>query len=149
MLGLTLIAGAIMGFLTWVATNFLGNPILSLQKKRREALGVASRYYHVNHSSTDALRGTASKALNDVGSTLREYSLESSIATRLWCRLRQYNLNLASRCLFGLAECARGESRYDEETRKNTLGALYISLNATRHMTPSEVDTVKRKVAET
>jgi hypothetical protein len=139
---------ALVAAFAWVVLNFLGRPVLAVREKRLEAIQVAERYSNVGIFSSDGLRDTALKSLHDVGTALRAYSREASIATRLYCRLMKYDLNFAARCLFGIAEGARGEFQLSEEQRKNTLNALYISLGATSHLTQAEIDTVRRAIAD-
>lgn len=109
---------------------------------------IAEKYLNVNHASSDELRTTARASLNDVGTALRAYSREASFATRLWCHLWKYDLDVAAGCLFGLAQTAFGTYSISEEQRKNAITALYVSLGATRHLTQAEVDTVRRQIAE-
>jgi hypothetical protein len=131
----------------WFAVNFLGKPILAIREKRLEALQFGERYSHVSSRSSDELRDTALKSLHDVGNALLAYSRERSIATRLWCWIFRYDLELAARCLFGLAEGARGEYSIPGEQRKNTLNALYVSLGATWHLSRQEIETMNRELA--
>ena len=133
----------------WFAANFLGKPILAIREKRFEALQVGERYAHVNHMSSDTLRDTALKSMHEIGNALLAYSREQSIATRLWCWTFRYDLELAARCLFGLAEGPRGEYSISKEQRKNTLNCLFVSLGATRHLSPQEIKTVKEELAKT
>jgi hypothetical protein len=143
-----MIESALVAVFAWLALNFLGRPVLAVREKRLEAIQVADRYSNVSFTSSDELRATAVRSLYDVACALRTYSREASIATRLWCRLMKYDLDLAARCLLGLAEGARGEYRVSEEQRKNTLNALYVSLGAMSHLTRAEIDAVRRVIAE-
>jgi hypothetical protein len=99
-----MIAALVAAFPTaLVALNFVGRPILALREKRLEGLQIAERYYRVDDDSSNALRDTALKSLIEAGTALRALSREASLPTRLWCKLRGYDLDLAARCLFGLA----------------------------------------------
>jgi hypothetical protein len=136
----------LLGVAGWIVTNFFGSPILALQGKRREALEVAERYYRVDSASSDDLRDMALKSLNDVGNAPRALSREASLATRLWCKLWGYDLDFAARCLFGLAQGARGEYRFDADSMEKTLNAFYVSLGAASHLSPEMVEAVKRDI---
>jgi hypothetical protein len=144
----TLIGSAMAGALAWFTVNFLGKPILAIREKRLEALKTGERYSHVSSHSSDELRDRALKSLHDVGNDLQACSREGSIPTRLWCWIFHYDLELAARCLFGLAECVRGFYSISEEKRKNTVNALYVSLNATQHLSLQEIETIKQMIAE-
>ncbi len=145
---IAMIASSAAAIAAWFAVNFLGKPILAIREKRLQAIEAADRYFSVSFHSSDELRTTALKSLNEIGSTLRAYNREASIATRLWCRIFGYDLELAARCLFGLAEVARGQYSFSEDKRKDTLNALYVSLRATGHLSPQEIEAVHRKIAE-
>jgi hypothetical protein len=140
-----LIAAAV-GVAGWIVANFFGGPILALQGKRREALEVAERYYRVDSFSSDDLRDRALKSLHDVGNALRALSREASLATRLWCKLWDYDLDFAARCLFGLAQGARGEYEVDADRMEKTLNAFYVSLGAASHLSPEVVEALKRDI---
>jgi hypothetical protein len=137
--------GVAGGVVSWFVTNFLTKSILAVREKRREAIQVADRYWEIGFGHSDELRTAAVRSLNDVATALRAYGRESQI-TRAWCRLMRYDLELAARCLMGLAAGAAGEN-LREETRRNNLNAIYVSLGATSHLTKAEIDFVKRKLA--
>ncbi len=143
----TLIVSAVAAVLAWFAVNFLGRPVLAVREKRLEAIQTAEQYFNVSLVSSVELRTTSLKSLNDVGSALRAYSREASIATQLYCHLMKYDLELAADCLFGLAKGAL-ENNISEDQRRNTLNALYVSLGATSHLTQTEIETVRRQIAE-
>jgi hypothetical protein len=144
----TAIITALIAIGAWFALNFLGKPILAIRESRLEALKFAERYSGVSFGSSDELRDTALKTLNNVGNTLLAYSRERSLATRTWCYLFNYDLEVAARCLFGLAEGPRGEFSISAEVRRNTLNALFISLGVTHHLSPAELVAVKKMIAE-
>lgn len=143
----TTLATVLVAVLAWFAANFLGQPILALREKRREAIQVAERYSSVSFISSEELRTTALTSFHDVSTALRAYSREGSIATRVLCRLMKYDLETAAQCLFALAEGPRGDYRITEEQRRNTLKALYVSLAATAHLTAAEIDTTRSMIA--
>jgi hypothetical protein len=89
----------ILAIATWFSVNFVGKPILAIREKRREALQIAERYAFVRPWSSDDLQRPALKSLYDVGTSLRAYSREASVATRAYCRLMGYDLDMAARCL--------------------------------------------------
>jgi hypothetical protein len=141
------IFSVVAAVLAWFAANFLGKPVLAVREKRSEAIKTAEQYCAVGPDSSDELRTTALKSLNELGSALRACSREGSIATRLYCRLMKYDLELAACSLFGLAKCVL-EKNISENQRKNTVNGLYVSLGATSHMTQTEIETSKRHIAE-
>ena len=143
------IVSPILAIAAWFAVNFLGKPILALREKRLEALQIAERYSHVSISSSDALRAAALKSLNDVANALRGISREQAASTRMWCWLFGYDLEFASRCLFGLAEGPRGEYSISPVSGKVTLDALFVSLGAMSHLSPDDVAVAKREIATT
>ncbi len=141
------ILSVVAAVLAWFATNFLGKPVLAVREKRSEAIKTAEQYCTVGPDSSDELRTIALKSLNELGSAIRACSREASIATRLYCRLMKYDLELAACCLFGLARCVV-EKNISEDQRKNTVNGLYVSLGATSHMTQTEIETSKRHITE-
>jgi hypothetical protein len=132
--------------LAWFALNFVGKPILTIQEKRREALEIGERYITVSSASSYDLRGRAVTALNDVGNSLRACTRERSIAVRAWCWLFHYDLDLAARCLFGLAEGARGEFSIGDVSRQKTLNALFLALGAAHHLSSADLQTLKSEI---
>lgn len=60
----------------------------------------------------------------------------------------KYNLDLATKCLFGLANAASGQYYLSEEKIENTIKALYISLSATTNLNKSDIYAVKRLIME-
>jgi hypothetical protein len=145
---ITVIASSVVAIAAWFAVNFLGKPILALREKRLQAIEVAERYFSVGSHSSDEVCAAARKSLNENGCTLRAYNRESSIATRLWCWLFHYDLEGAARCLFGLAQVAGGHISVFEKMHKDTLNALYVSLGATGHLSPQEIETVNQLITE-
>jgi hypothetical protein len=143
---MTVTGSIVIGVGAWFAAKFLGEPILAIRRKRLEALQTAERYSRVSSASSDRLRDTALKALHDVGNALLAYSREGSVAAQAWCYLFRYDLELASRCLFGLAQGPRGECSLDDDQRKLTLNALYVSRGACRHLSSSDVATATQAI---
>lgn len=143
---ISLVTGLVAGLAAWFGANFIGQPILALRAKRREAFQIAERYSWVNHSSSVELRQTALRSLHDVGNVFLAYHRENALATRAYCWLFKYDLELAAQLLFGLAEGPRGEFAMRPDQRKNTVDAIYYSLGATRHLSPEEITTVRREI---
>jgi hypothetical protein len=137
----SVLTGAGVAALSWVALNFFGKPILSLREKRREALEVAERYAYVGLHSTpnEEYQNRALAALCDAGNSLRAYGRESSLGTRIYCWVLAYDLDFAARAMFGLGEAVRGIYGFDERTRRLTLHALFVALDSTHHLSPCEV----------
>lgn len=133
---------------SWVAANFIGKPIVALQEKRLEALKVAERYAHLGIGASGETRQRALTSLFDVANGIRAYAREGALATRLWCRIRKYDLECAAQALFGLAEIVRGEFRFPEEVRQNNLNAVFLSLGAGRHLSPNEVAQTRAEIAK-
>ena len=143
----TIIISAVAGIAAWFATNFLGRPILDLRECRLNALKIAERYSGVSLASSAGLRGTALTAYVDAGNAFLAYSREGSIAVRLWCRVFGYDLEIAALCLFGLADGPRGHS-VSNETRRNTLNALHVSLGAAHHLSRADLTKVRKLISE-
>ena len=131
----------------WLALYFVGKPVAALQQQRIAALQTAERYYAVNPAEPDSAE--AVKALFEAGVAVRTYDRAWSTATRLWCWACGYDLDLASRCLFGLSEGPRGEMEIPLEARRNTLNALYVALAADKHLSRETVAAIKDMVAQT
>jgi hypothetical protein len=144
----SIVVSALIAIAAWFALNFFGRPILAIRESRLVALQIGERYSGVGFGSSDGLRDTALKAYNDIGNTLLAYSRERSLATRIWCYLFSYDLEVAARCLFALAEGPRGEFSINDDRRKNTLNALFISLGVKHHLSATELMAVKQMIAE-
>jgi hypothetical protein len=134
--------------LGWVGLNLFGKPILGLRDKRREALEAAERYAYVGLHGTprEEYQKRALAALHDVGNSLRAYARESSLATKLYCRMLRYDLDFAARAVLGLGAAARGEYRIDERARRLTLHALFVALGSTHHLSPGEIAVAKAEM---
>lgn len=146
----SVLTGVGVAALSWVALNFFGKPILTLREKRREALEVAERYAYVgSHGSvSDEYRARALAALHDAGNSLRAYVRERSLATRLYCSVLGYDLDFASRAVFGLGEAARGQYRIEERTCRLTLHALFVALGSTHHLSAGEIAAARAEMTK-
>ena len=131
----------------WFAAHFIGAPVLALRKTRQEALEAADRYWAVSSSSSDETRDKAIKALNDAASTLAGYELAGSIAVRAYCACFGVDLQVAADCLRTLVEGPRGEYSVSDETQKLRRNALFVSLGATRRLSPAEIAAATEAIA--
>jgi len=143
----TLAVGLAAGSAGWFGTNFLGRPVVALRECRLQALQTAERYAHVDNHASDALRQRALSALHDSGNALRAYARERSLATRVASAVWRYDIDYASRALFRLAEAARGQYQYSDDIRRTTLHAVFVSLNATNHLSAQEIETARTEIA--
>lgn len=137
----SLITGIGVAAVSWVALNFFGKPIWALREKRREALEVAERYAYVGLHGTPSedYQRRALTALHNAGNSLRAHARERSLATQVYCRVFQYDLDFAARAVLGLGEAVRGEYRIDELARRLTLHALFVALGAVEHLSAGEI----------
>ncbi len=143
------LAGAGAAIAAWVAVYFIGKPVVALQQQRIAALQTAERYYAVDMAATEAERDAAVQALFDAGIALRAYHRGWSTAVRMWCWARGYDLDLATQCLFGLAEGPRGKMTIPLDARRNTLAALYVALGADKHLSRETVAAIRTMIAQT
>jgi hypothetical protein len=144
-----------LGAVGWVGSNFFGKPTLALRDKRREALEVAERYAYVGlHSApSEEYQKRALAALYDVGNSLRAYARESSLATKMYCRVLRYDLDFAARAVFCLAravQIAGGQYRIVEidNTRRPALHVLFVALGATHHLSAGEVAAARTEMKQ-
>ena len=121
-----LLASAGAAIAAWFAVYFIGKPVVALQQQR-----------------------IAAKALFEAGVALRAYHRGWSTAVRMWNWAWGYDLDLATQCLFGLAEGARSDAPTSPDARRNTLNALYIALAAHKHLPRETVDAIRRMIAQT
>jgi hypothetical protein len=142
-----IVVASIVAIASWVALNFIGKPVLALRKTRQEALGIADRRWAISPSASDEAHSVAIKALNDAAAALVEQRRADAIAVRLYCDMLGYDLELAARCLRGLAEGVRGECPISDETRKRTRDALFVSLGATRDLSGDEIAAATEAIA--
>jgi hypothetical protein len=161
---LSVMGGLGSAVIGWIALNFFGKPILILREKRREALEVGERYAYVGLDSFDGRllyddgmlsrpdrsesdeAQTSFKALHDTGNSLRALARERSIATHLYCRALNYDLDKAASATFGLAEAARGKHVFDERTRRLMLHVLFVALGATHHLSSDEATAARAEM---
>ncbi|MCP9626149.1 hypothetical protein NML43_03485 [Rhodopseudomonas palustris] len=144
-----LLASAGAAIAAWFAVYFIGKPVVALQQQRIAALQTAERYYAVDISASEPERDAAAKALFEAGVALRAYHRGWSTAVRMWNWAWGYDLDLATQCLFGLAEGARSDAPTSPDARRNTLNALYIALAAHKHLPRETVDAIRRMIAQT
>ena len=146
----SVLTGVGVAAVSWVALNFFGKPILALRDKRREALEAAERYAYVGLHGTpsEEYESRAFAALHDVGNSLRVYARESSLATKIYCRVLRYDLDYAARAVLGLGLAARGEYRIDERARRVTLHALFVALGATHHLSAGEIAAARTEMKQ-
>lgn len=144
------VSGLVSAAAGWFALNFFGRSVLALREKRKEALEVAERYAYVglHRSPSDELQDRALGGLNNAGNSLRALDRERSLATRIYCRLLHYDLRMAAIAVFGLAEAARGEFRYDEAQRRLTLHVLFVALGSVHHMSSADVAATRAEMAK-
>jgi hypothetical protein len=145
----TTILAAIAGVLGWAASNFVGAPVLALRKTREEALKAADRYWAVSPSWSDEGRSNAIKALNDAASVLAGDGLADGIAVQRYCDWLGYDLEVAAGCLRGLAAGGREGYSISDEERQRTRNALFVSLGATRRLSPAEIAAATEAIAIT
>ncbi|WP_322516465.1 hypothetical protein SR870_02455 [Rhodopseudomonas palustris] len=143
-----LVASAAVAVAAWFVVNFVGKPVVALQKERIAALQTAERYYTVDGGASDEVRDAAEKALFETGTTLRAYQRGWSTAVRLWCWVWGYDLGLAAQAMFGLADSARGTVLFPPDVRKNTLNAIYVALGAHQHLAPETVASIKQMIVQ-
>lgn len=144
-----LLAGAGAAIAAWFAVYFIGKPVVALQQQRIAALQAAERYYTVDVSANEAERDAAAKALFEAGVALRAYHRGWSTAVRMWSWAWGYDLDLATQCLFGLAEGVRSDKPTSPDARRNTLHALYIALAAHKHLPRETVAAIRRMITQT
>lgn len=144
-----ILIGAVVAVFTYGVVYFIGKPVVDLQKKRLEALQTAEHYFPVDAGADQELRDKAREALLEAGTALHVLERGWSTAVRLWCWVCKYDLNLAAQILFGLAEGPRGVRVVPQEVRKNTKDALYVALNAYKHLSPETVAAVRQMIALT
>jgi hypothetical protein len=144
-----ILTGAAAAVLTYGVVYFIGKPVVKLEQKRLEALQTADHYFPVDAGADQELRDKAMEALLEAGTALHVLERGWSTAVRLWCWVWKYDLNLAAQILFGLAEGPRGVRVVPQEVRKNTKDALYVALNAYKHLSPETVEGVRQMIAQT
>jgi hypothetical protein len=101
------------------------------------ALQSAERNAYVSmHAEWEDIK-RATNALNDIATNLRAFARSHSWVFGNYCKLMRFDLETASRALFGLAHRA-GED-VSIEVRKNYLNIVYRSLNAYSHLSADEL----------
>jgi hypothetical protein len=141
------IVSSLVAIATWVAFNFAAEPVLALRKTRQEALGIADKFWAVNSSWSDEGHRNAISAPNGAAAALAEQRRADAVAVRKYCDWLGYDLELAARCLRGLAEGVRDEYSVSDETRKRTRDALFVSLGATRDLSAAEITAATEAIA--
>jgi ribosomal protein S12 methylthiotransferase accessory factor YcaO len=70
----TVVLSAAAGVLAWLATNWVGKPIVNGRDKRLKALQAAEQNAFVGSGASDERRRAAKAALNEAASALRSIS---------------------------------------------------------------------------
>ena len=138
-----------LGIGAWFAVNFAGKPILELEETRKLALAAATRYWAISPQAVGETRARALAALYEAASALNGFSRAEALASRTWCRVFGYDLDFAAGALRGLAEGIRGKTIFPDEQRKLTVDAVHLSLNATRHLSATELAAARDAIERT
>jgi len=141
----TFVLSAFIGIAAWIVSNFLGNPILKIRNTRQEAIRIAERNANVGIQASDDRARAARENLGNIGAELRAHTRAASQLVRLYCHLCGYDLEGASRAMYGLADMVGAP--YGDATHQNTLDGVYICLNAYSHLTPERVAEVREMIA--
>jgi hypothetical protein len=145
------ILGGVSALLTWIATNYVGKPILAIEAERRRAIQVAmTMQWTPPYGASDAewhrvldARG----AIREIGNSLRSYARTTSRPVRLYCQWRSYHLEDAADAMDGLASMT-GDPRDFADERRNNIDLLHIRLKADApHLTPKRIAEVEQMVA--
>ena len=80
---LMVIFSVVGGVLAWLATNWVGKPIVDAQDKRLKALQAAEQNTYVGGTASDERRVAARAALNEAASALRSISRGQSAVLSL------------------------------------------------------------------
>lgn len=137
-----------LGAVGWFGANFIGAPVIALRQTRQEALGVAGRYGSVAPTSSDELRSTAIKALNDAAAALMEQVRADTFAVRKYCDWFGYDIGMAAGCLRALTTFPQGEHLVTAEKQKITRDAVFVSLGATWGLSADEISAATEGIAE-
>jgi hypothetical protein len=108
----TIILSVAAGVLAWLATNWVGKPIVDARDKRLKALQAAEQNAHVGGMASDERRVAARAALNETASALRSIS-RGQWPVRLYCWFARYDLEAAAAALVHLHNIT-GSDFHDE-----------------------------------
>jgi hypothetical protein len=147
----TVLAVAFGGVATvpaWIALNWVGQPILAIERQRHEALRVADRYAFISPRENDDRIREIRRTLFDVGCSLRTDARSLPRPARVYRKLiGRYDFEGAADAILGLAEMA-GDVRFHDSTRQNQLDWAYISLRAAHHLSSDRIQFVKEEVVK-
>ena len=142
----TVILSAAAGVLAWLATNWVGKPIVDARDKRLKALQAAEQNTFVGGGASDERRGAARAALNEAASALRSIS-RGQWQVRLYCWIARYDLEAAAAALIHLHNIT-GHEYFNNEARSLVRDAVYVFLHAHQHLSRKRVDEIKRQMED-
>ena len=142
----TVILSGAAAALAWVATNWVGKPIVDARDKRLAALQAAEQNAFVGGGTSDERRRAARAALNEAASALRSIS-RSQWPVRLYCWFARYDLEAAAAALVHLHNIT-GHDYFNNEQHSFCRDAVYVFLRAHQHLSRERVDEINRELAE-
>jgi hypothetical protein len=146
-----IIVGALIAlpasFFAWLAYNWVGKPILDVRLARLDALKVAELYGFIGYGYGDDETNRARDALGDAATSLRSLNRGQPWTARLYCRLLNYDLEVAASVLFGLVGLVGARLGEENTSRKDAVDAICLLLNARRHLNEKRIHELKKKLA--
>ena len=141
----TVLFSVVGGVLAWLATNWVGKPIVDARDKRLKALQAAEQNTYVGDTASDERRVVARAALNEAASALRSIS-RGQWPVRLYCCFARYDLEAAAAAIVHLHNMTG--LNFDNEARAFFRDAVYVFLRAHRHLSRERVDKINKELKE-
>jgi hypothetical protein len=133
-------------FLAWLAYNWAGKPVLDVRSARLDALKAAELYGFIGYGHGDEETNKAKAALNEAATELRSLSRGQPWAAKLYCHPLGYDLELAGSSLVGLAGLTGAFLGPENSSRRDSVDAVHILLNANKHLDGKRVIEIKQKL---
>src|SRR5580698_2090735 len=146
-----IIVGALIAiptsFLAWLAYNWAGKPILDVRSARIDALKTAELYGFIGYGYTDDETKRARDSLGEAATSLRSLHRSQPWTSRLYCRVLNYDLETAASILFGLVGLVGAHLNQENRSRRDSVDAIHLALNACRHLSAQRVADLREKLA--
>jgi hypothetical protein len=135
-----------VSFLAWLAYNWAGKPILDTRSTRLEALKAVELYGFTGYGHGEDKESRAKDGLIEAAAALRSLSRGQPWTARLYCQLLGYDLEFVASVLMGLASLVGAHLGQENSSRRDSVDAIYVLLNAAQHLSAERTCEIKEKL---